>query len=110
MQRALPLILLLILGVAVWWLWTTRPPQPESKPEAVATAVPATPAPQAKAESSGPPPGYRLAGLAVGDGASFVAIELPDGSSHLYRIDSDVPGLGRVASITHGGVEIEGEE
>jgi hypothetical protein len=108
MQRAaVPLLVLLVLGAAVWWLWTTRPQPPlraaaTQTPAAVAQAV--TPGP-----SSEPPAGYRLAGLAVGEPESFAAIELPDGSSHLYRVDANVPGLGRVVAITNAGAAIEGE-
>ena len=108
MQRAaLPLIVLLVLGTAVWLLWTTRPQTPS---EHAPTQTPAAEAAAATAPpSSEPATGYRLAGLAVGDPESFAAIELPDGTSHLYRVDSEVPGLGRVVAITNAGADIEGE-
>lgn len=72
-------------------------------PVAEASATAAAPA------VAGPPPGYRLAGLAVGHPTSFAAIEFPDGNSHLYRVGSKVPGLGRIAAITEAGATIEGE-
>lgn len=109
MQRAgLPLLVLLVLGIAVWGLWTTRSQSPVNPLPAPTSAV----APVAEATSAATaeaPPGFRLAGLAVGDPASYAAIELPDGTSHLYRVDSDVPGLGRVVAITNAGADIEGE-
>lgn len=109
MQRTLlPLFLLLLLGLAVWGLWSTRP-QPDIEPRPEATPTVAAVEPTQAPRSAGPPPGYRLAGLAVGDPTSYAAIELPDGSSHLYRVDSDVPGLGRVTAINHAGAEIETE-
>jgi hypothetical protein len=107
MQRVLPLIVLALLGVAVWWLWTTRPrPGEEAQP---ATPTAAVAPPTAPAASAAAPAGFRLAGVAVGDPESFAVIELPNGSSRLYRIDSEVPGLGRLVGITQTGAEIEGE-
>jgi hypothetical protein len=107
MQRMIPLLLVIVLGVAVWWLWTMRP-QPVSQ------AMAPTPTAVSKAAGkdtpiAGPPPGFRLSGLAVGEPESFVAIELPDGKSQLYRLDGDVPGLGRIVEITESGAVIEGE-
>jgi hypothetical protein len=107
MQRAaLPLLVLVVLAFTVWLLWTTRP-QTQSQP--APTPVPDVAAADTPAAASEAPPGFRLAGLAVGDPQSYAAIELPDGSSHLYRVDSDVPGLGRVVAITNAGAAIEGE-
>lgn len=108
MQRSLPVLVLLLLGVAVWWLWTTRP-QPGDETSAAPTPTAQATVPTAEVMASGPPPGYRLAGLAIGEPQSFAAIELPDGNSRLYRLESDVPGLGRVVAITPRGVEIEAE-
>ena len=110
MQRAgLPLLVLLVLGIAVWGLWATRSQSPESPvPAPTSAAAPAAEATSASTTVEAPP-GFRLAGLAVGDPTSFAAIELPAGSSHLYRVDSDVPGLGRVVAITNAGADIEGE-
>jgi hypothetical protein len=112
MQRAvLPLLLLAALGLAVWWLWTTRLPAPA---EQFAATTPTAAAPAATAggpaAAGGPPSGYRLAGLAVGEPASFAVIELPNGNSQLYRLDSKVPGLGRIVEITEAGATIEGDQ
>lgn len=108
MQRiVLPLLLLAILGLAVWWLWTTRP---QSASDQVApTATPAVDTTPAEPAVSGPPVGYRLAGLAVGEPESFAVIELPNGNSQLYRVDGKVAGLGRIVEITEAGATIDGD-
>ena len=45
------------------------------------------------------PPGYRLAGVAVGEPESFAVVESPAGTHGLYRLGEEVPGLGRVLRI-----------
>ena len=109
MQRAVPLLLLVVLGVTAWWLWATRSQRVPQKIDPTPTTVADAPARESPA-AAGPPPGFRLSGLAVGEPESFVAIELPDGKSQLYRVDSEVPGLGRIVEITESGAAIEGEE
>lgn len=108
MQRAaLPLLLIAILGLAVWRLWTTRP-QPASE-QVAPTSTPAVETTPAEPAVSGPPVGYRLAGLAVGEPESFAVIELPNGNSQLYRVGAKVAGLGRIVEISEAGATIDGE-
>ncbi len=113
--RPLLLVLLLLALVAIsgFWLWgrlmlSVGP----TAPPAAATVAPATPATVATpAGSPTPPPvaaGYRLAGVAVGEPDSFAVIEAPDGSTGLYRVNDDVPGLGELTRIEAERVVIAG--
>jgi len=90
------LFLVTLLVVSTWWVWrrVTAPPAPLATP----TAVPATPTPTATPMQA--PPGYRLAGTALGDTNAFAVIEGPTGRTALYRLDADIPGLGRLVRIT----------
>ena len=96
----LPVLLGIALLVGVLTLWQRGPRgvEPPPRPSPTASFSPAspqpTPTPAVVAES-----GYRLAGTAVGDPVSYAAIEDPDGESHLYRSDEEIPGLGRISEI-----------
>jgi len=83
--------------VAVWiWSNAGRAPAPIAN-----TATP-TPVPQLATPTPTPPlapPGYRLAGVAVGGATSYAAIEPPGGNTNLYRRNEEVPGLGRIVRI-----------
>lgn len=110
MPRALlPLALLAIALATTWWLWVHAPaPRPVVAP----TPAPATPLPTA----SLPPVvteeahGFRLAGTAVGDSNSYAAVELPDGSSNLYRMGAEIPGLGQLTEIAADHVVIDSDD
>ncbi len=115
--RALLLALLLLALVAIsgMWLWDRliRSVAPSASPAATATVSPAAPPTAAGAGAGSPTPqpdaaGYRLAGVAVGDPDSFAVIEAPDGSTGLYRLNDDVPGLGELARIEAERVVISG--
>ncbi len=54
------------------------------------------------------PPGYRLAGVAVGVPDSFAVVEAPNGMHALYRTGANVPGLGKIVRIEAERVEVEG--
>lgn len=54
------------------------------------------------------PPGYRLAGVAVGEPASFVVVEAPDGTSGLYQRGAEIPGLGRLIRIEAERIVVQG--
>jgi hypothetical protein len=94
------------------WLWErlssteAPPPHPPANTPAVAVAPKASPS----AAPLRPPPGYRLAGVAVGDPDSFAVIEAPNGATALYRLDADVPGLGRLTRIDAERVTVHSEQ
>lgn len=70
-------------------------------PEPVATPTPTVPesTPTPTATPLQAPPGYRLAGVAVGNIESYAVIEAPGGGGVLYRLNATVPGLGRLVRI-----------
>ena len=96
---------LILLTVSGWWLWRrlTATPLPS-----VAVAPTASPTASATAAPMQPPPGYRLAGVAVGEPDSFAVVESPNGASALYRTGAEVPGLGRLVRIEAERVVIQG--
>jgi len=100
--------LLIVTLLSGLWLWkrlvTTLAPQLPSTPTASATA-PAVPTPTPLRA----PPGYRLAGVAVGEPDSFAVIEAPNGSHTLYHLDAEVPGLGKLVRIEAERVLVQSE-
>ena len=100
------LALMLLSGIWLWRRLAATPPPP-----ALARAS-ATIAPTAEPTSTPltAPPGYRLAGVAVGEPDSFAVVESPNGSHTLYRVNADVPGLGRVVRIDAEHVIVESPE
>jgi hypothetical protein len=111
--RAVLLILLLLVLVAVsgFWLWGRLIEGGASSPVATATMPPACTATLAAGGTPTPlqpPPGYRLAGVAVGEPESFAVIEAPSGSTNLYRLHDDVPGLGELVRIDAERVVMRG--
>ena len=100
--------LLIVIIVSGLWLWrrlvTTLAPQLPSTSTATATMPPGlTPTPLRA------PPGYRLAGVAVGEPESFAVIEAPSGTHALYHLDADVPGLGKLVRIEAERVLVQSE-
>jgi len=96
---ALGLALLAVMLVSGYWLWgrlRDLEPAPIFVPTALQTAVPTVPPLPTLARL---PPGYRLAGVAVGEPESFAVVEAPSGTHGLYRRGEEVPGLGRVLRI-----------
>ena len=102
-------ILLMLLAAILWMLWWKRQPATKTPPSVpVATAVvTATAVPSATPLRA--PPGYRLAGVAVGEPDSFAVIEAPNGRNTLYRRDADIPGLGRLIRIEAERIVVESE-
>ncbi|HXQ23914.1 MAG TPA: hypothetical protein VN812_19695 [Candidatus Acidoferrales bacterium] len=107
---ALGLILLLLLVLASgYWLWgrltSAPPPQPSGAPPTTAATptAPASPTPTPVQA----PPGYRLAGVAVGEPVSYAVVEAPNGVSTLYHLHESVPGLGRLVRIEAERVVVE---
>jgi hypothetical protein len=108
------LLLLLVVGVSGWWLWSrlarvVAPASPAARPAGgpveptqarSATGTPAHPAPA----------GYRLAGVALGEPESFAVIESPNGSTALYRLKNEVSGLGQLVRIEAERVVVSGEK
>jgi hypothetical protein len=99
-QRAgVALLLVAMVLVSGWWLWgrllgSMRPPPPTAPPATVALTVPVPPVTPLRA-----PRGYRLAGVAVGEPESFAVVEAPNGVNALYRLNAEIPGLGRLLRI-----------
>lgn len=109
-QRILvPILLGAALASGAWLLYqrTQIQPLPLAATPSPTPASTATPPQPVAAEVDG---SFRLAGTAVGDPTSYAAIELPDGTSHLYRADSDVPGLGRLVAIHPDRVVLRGPD
>ncbi len=100
--------LLLLIILSGLWLWrrlvNTLAPQLPSTPAATATTPPALTPTALRA-----PPGYRLAGVAVGEPDSFAVIEAPSGAHALYHLDADVPGLGKLVRIEAERVLVQSE-
>jgi len=104
-RAVVALLLLLLVVAAAWWLWS-RLLAPTAAPPQLAPATPTVTAPPAAAVTPAPR-GYRLAGVAVGDPQSFAVIEAPNGSNVLYRLDDEIPGLGRLAHIEAERIVVE---
>lgn len=102
------LLALLLIAAVAFWLWPGRkhtavvPAGAPVTPPARATVVPA-----AMTTPALSPPGYRLAGVAVGDPDSFAVVESPSGASALYHLDEPIPGLGRLVRIEAEQVVVE---
>jgi len=97
---ALMLVLLLLVLLSGAWLWqrlASSLPRPAATPAAPPPAPAATPSSVATVVRAAP--GYRLAGVAVADPDSFAVIETPSGANVLYRLNEEVPGLGRLVRI-----------
>jgi hypothetical protein len=111
--RAVLLILLFLILVAVsgLWLWDRLIEGGAPLPVATATMPPAHTAALAAVGTPTPvqpPPGYRLAGVAIGEPESFAVIEAPNGVTSLYRLHDEVPGLGELIRIEAERVSIRG--
>jgi hypothetical protein len=114
MQPRVVLLVLLLLGLVAlsgFWLWgrVIKGGAPARVPTATLAPVPTatlaaggTPTPLQR------PVGYRLAGVALGEPESFAVIEAPNGSTALYRLHDDVPGLGELLGIEAERVVIRG--
>lgn len=97
-QRAgVAVLLLAVLLAAGWWVSKRLAGRTEPVPSVTATPGPLPPSPTVTPLQA--PRGYRLAGIAVGEPESFAVIEAPSGANVLYRVNADVPGLGRLVRI-----------
>jgi hypothetical protein len=100
------LMLVVLSGVWLWRRWVATPPPPvPAQPSATLT-----PTVEPTSTPLGPPPGYRLAGVAVGEPDSFAVLEAPNGTNTLYRRNAEVPGLGRLVRIEAERVVFETAE
>jgi hypothetical protein len=111
-QRLALAVMLLLLALIVasgYWLWgrlqDLEPAHPTVAVPAATATITATPAPTVLKA----PPGYRLAGVAVGEPESFAVVEAPSGIHALYRVGEDVPGLGRLQRIEAERVIIQND-
>ena len=106
---ALMLLLLTLMLASGYWLWgrlQDLQPASSAQPTPAETAT-QTVTPEATVVKA--PPGYRLAGVAVGEPESFAVVEASSGSSALYRVGDDVPGLGRLLRIEAERVLVQNE-
>jgi hypothetical protein len=106
---ALMLLVLVLILVSGYWLWgrfQDLAPPPLILPTPAETAT-CTVTPLATVVKA--PPGYRLAGVAVGEPESFAVVEPPEGPHGLYRVGDDVPGLGRLVQIEAERIVVQGE-
>lgn len=79
-------------------------PTPQSEtPAFTPTPLPALTTPPI---ASPTPLRHRLAGVAQGK-VCYAAVEGPDGSSGLYRVGEEIPGLGRLLAVDRDGAVIE---
>jgi Type II secretion system protein C len=105
----LMLVVLALMLASGYWLWgrlqDLAPPAPAAPTPTVAATRTVTPVPTIVTA----PPGYRLAGVAVGEPDSFAVVESSAGSSALYRVGDDVPGLGRLMHIEAERVVLQTE-
>jgi hypothetical protein len=111
--RAVAFILLLLVLVALsgFWLWGRLIEGGAPSRVATATMPPVRTATLAAGGTPTPaqaPPGYRLAGVALGEPESFAVIEAPNGFTSLHRLHDDVPGLGELVRIDAERVVIRG--
>ena len=92
-------LLLLILLSGLWLsqrlLSNLYAPPPAAGPTAAPTLIPPTASPTAVQA----PRGYRLAGTALSGTDPFAVIEAPDGTHRLYRLNDEVPELGKLIRI-----------
>jgi hypothetical protein len=114
MQPRVVLLVLLLLGLVAlsgFWLWGRVIKGGAPARVATATLAPVRTATLAAGGTPTPaqrPAGYRLAGVALGEPESFAVIEAPNGSTGLYRLHDDVPGLGELIRIDAERVAIRG--
>jgi len=109
LSRVIVAVLLMLVVLSGVWLWRrlAAVPPPPVQPQPSATLTPTV---EPTSTPLGPPPGYRLAGVAVGEPDSFAVLEAPNGANTLYRLNADVPGLGRVIHIEAERVVFETAE
>lgn len=106
MTPAQRVVLFVFAGFAglllLMWMWSSaeRIPTP---PTSTPTPVPGSATPTATLVAA-IPPGFRLAGVAVGGSTSYAAIEPPGAGTSLYRLNDEVPGLGKLVRI--GGEKV----
>lgn len=107
---ALMLLVLVLMLVSGYWLWgrlRDLAPPPSRTPLLPTEAATRTVTPLATVVAA--PPGYRLAGVAVGEPDSFAVVEPPSGPHGLYRVGDDVPGLGRLLRVEAERIVVQGE-
>jgi len=109
----LTVLLLGIVLVSGWWLWSRLASSvaPESPAAQTAAARPPSPAAAAIVPAGTPaPPGFRLAGVALGEPDSFAVVETASGATALYRLHEQVAGLGELIRIDAERVVVRGAD
>ena len=95
--RVLAAILALLEALLLLWtLWRRGGADAVAPPPApVATAT----ATQGVATAPTPVQGYRLAGTALGLRGRYAVFEDPSGSTEMYKVGDEVPGLGKLLYV-----------
>ena len=95
--RALAAVMALVAAALLAWI-ITHPAAPQtSAPPAAATSSPTGAATATVAPTV--VPGYRLAGTALGLRGRYAVFEAPDGTTEMYRVGEEVPGLGTLQKV-----------
>lgn len=95
--RVLAAVMALVAAALLAWILThpssetSAPPAAASSPTVAATATAAAAATVV--------PGYRLAGTALGLRGRYAVFEAPDGTTEMYRVGEEVPGLGTLQRV-----------
>ena len=103
------LLLLALMLASGYWLWGRLQDLQPAPPAGPAPTETATRTVTPLATVAKVPPGYRLAGVAVGEPESFAVVEASSGTSALYRVGEEVPGLGRLLRIEAERVVVQNE-
>ena len=104
-RLALLLGALAITVLLLWWRVSNRMSSADRVGPATQTPT-VTPTPTTPSRSPTPVL-HRLAGVARGR-VEYAAVEGPDGTSQLYRLGDEVPGLGRLARVDRNSATING--
>ena len=108
-QRVVLWILLaFLLGMAGVFLWRRAERQSAPAPTPAPTLTPSPAPPTSTPTAVAAPPGYRLAGTAMGGPTAYAAIEAPGGNMSLYKRNTEIPDtlndIPGVTSMAKAGV------
>lgn len=99
--RLLAAVLVVVAVLLAWILWQrraeTQPRDPTPPPAATATVTPEA--------APTPVEGYRLAGTAAGGRGRYAVFADPGGTTEMYRVGEEIPGLGALTRV--GELEAE---
>lgn len=104
---AAALALLLVAWVIRVRITTLRAVGPS--PADIVTTRPTVPSASPSPSPSPPPVAQRLAGIVVGS-RRYAVVEQPDGTSELYQLGEQIPGLGRLVAVEPSVATFEGRD